>query len=91
MKQTLLKAMKKLGKEMVAFLYQTLATAIGTFILGKFCKGFKNFKAKRTEMKSNPVDVTATETDALDNPVVEEESATETETETETDTNIDED
>jgi len=78
MKQTLVKAMKKLGKEMVMFLYQTLATAIGTFILGKFCKGFKNFKAKRTEMKSNPVDVPDTETDALDGVVVETEPATET-------------
>ena len=79
MKQTLVKAMKNLGKEMVKFLYQTLATAIGTFILGKFCKGFKNFKMKRTEMKSNPVDIPDTaETDALDGVVVEAEPVTET-------------
>ena len=87
MKQTLVKAMKKLGKEMVAFLYQTLATAIGTFILGKFCKGFKNFKMKRTEMKSVPVDVPDTETDILNDLVVEAEAATETDP----DIDIDED
>lgn len=87
MKQTLLKAMKKLGKEMVMFLYQTLATAIGTFILGKFCKGFKNFKAKRTEMKSNPVPEPDTDTNELFEATADDAEVTETKP----DINIDED